>query len=112
MRKSPKLVPPIWGGLAHLRKVRASLPPSSAQTNASFPNSPSIEATFRVGRYTCHARFQLPAKPGSLQLEWSPCVPPPKTLTAEELNQYRAGRDALMEEVVRLTGLRILMVGS
>jgi hypothetical protein len=56
-------------------------------------------ATFKVGRYTCAMSFIWSTR--QLACEWAPHVPPPKSLSKKEINQYRAGRDALFAEIAR-----------
>ena len=77
---------------------------------ASEHRSDAIEARFRVGKYTCSMIYPLPAASGPIQVTWEPEIPRPRTLTAAELAQYLAGRDALIAEIARLTGQNILMV--
>jgi hypothetical protein len=62
---------------------------------------------FPVGRYVCEMSWS----PGSgLRCEWSPDVPPPKSLDKEEVREYRAGRDALLQKVASTIGGNILVV--
>jgi hypothetical protein len=42
--------------------------------------------------------------------EWSPEVPPPRSLTHREIARYRIGRNALIAEVAARGGLKILIV--
>jgi hypothetical protein len=67
----------------------------------------TYSATFEVGRYTCTMTFVQSAP--ALQCAWSPHTPPAKSLSRKEIDQYRAGRDALMAEVARDYG-NILIV--
>jgi hypothetical protein len=54
----------------------------------------NYSSTFRVGRYTCTMTYDTGTK--HLACEWDPHLPPRGELSRKELDQYRAGRDALM----------------
>jgi hypothetical protein len=62
----------------------------------------NYSATFSVGAYTCSMTFV--ASDRCLQCGWDPYQPPPKSLTKQEIEQYRAGRDALLARVARDLG--------
>jgi hypothetical protein len=64
--------------------------------------------TFKVGSYSCTMTFAQSTR--QLACEWDPHEPPAKSLTKAEINQYRAGRDALMAEVARALGGGILII--
>jgi hypothetical protein len=66
-------------------------------------------ATFAVGKYLCTMTFDSAKK--QLNCEWDPHMPPACSLIAAELEQYRAGRDALMASVAKDIGGKILIVG-
>ncbi len=57
----------------------------------------SNASTFSVGRYTCTMTFGADTK--HLSCEWEPHMPMRGELSREELNQYRAGRDAPLAKV-------------
>jgi len=69
----------------------------------------ALEAIFRVGkRYRCHLTLPLAVLHGGAGVfgcEWSPALPS-TGLTADELVDYRRGRDALVAEAARLTGTK------
>jgi hypothetical protein len=74
-------------------------------------NGGEISSTFRVGyRWRCSISASLVGLSIdgglSLRCEWSPKVP--KRLSPGEMADYRRGRDALLAEVARITGLRLL----
>jgi hypothetical protein len=66
---------------------------------ATRDNGMSYSATFDVGCYVCTMTFVRSTR--RLACEWAPRVPPPKSLSKQELDQYRAGRDVLMAEIAR-----------
>src|SRR5258707_1220048 len=66
----------------------------------------AIEITFTVGRFTCRMWFPLPD--GPLSATWEP--EKPGRLTGAEMAAYRDGRNALIAEVTRQTGLRIAVI--
>jgi hypothetical protein len=59
----------------------------------------SYSSTFQVGRYACTMSFVWSTR--ALACEWTPHTPPSKSLSKKEIDQYRAGRDALFAEVAR-----------
>jgi hypothetical protein len=99
---------PLKGGLGHLSKSAPSPIPLLGHTGEAPPALPALSATFVVGRYTCTMTFPLPAGSAATIATWLPETP--GKLAPEELAQYRAGRDALMAEVARQTGLNIAIV--
>jgi hypothetical protein len=64
-----------------------------------------ISNTFKVGPITCEMTISAL---GQLTAEWSPHMP--DRLTRKERAQYRAGRDALLAEFAKLTGLNMLII--
>ena len=64
----------------------------------------SCSSIFRVGRYTCTMTFDANTK--HLACGWEPHLPPRGGLSRKEIDQYRAGRDALMAKA----GGRVLIV--
>ncbi|MFZ2080163.1 MAG: hypothetical protein WAV38_26650 [Xanthobacteraceae bacterium] len=58
---------------------------------------PTTTITFKVGKYTCTMSYDEGAT--HLRAEWQPHLPPKGSLTAQEFEQYRAGRDALFKQV-------------
>jgi hypothetical protein len=63
-----------------------------------------LSNTFGVGRFTCTLTFDGAA----LRATWTPRVP--KRLDDTEITQHRAGRDALMAEIIRFTGKTVLVL--
>jgi hypothetical protein len=53
-----------------------------------------ITRTFPVGKFTCKMTFQR----GGLDVAWTPDTPKGE-LDEAAMKQYRAGRDALLQEV-------------
>jgi hypothetical protein len=67
----------------------------------------TMTSKFLVGRYLCEMSWS----PGSgLRCQWSPDVPPPKSLDKEEVRQYRAGRDVFLQELASTIGGNVLVV--
>jgi hypothetical protein len=66
---------------------------------------PEWKNTFRVGDYTCEMTYN---EGGTLRAEWRPNVP--RNLPAGAMEEYRAGRDALMGEVAAALGGRALVI--
>lgn len=65
-----------------------------------------MTSKFPVGRYVCEMTWT-----GSgLRCEWSPDVPPPRSLTKKEAREYRSGRDAFLQELAATLGGNILVV--
>ncbi len=62
---------------------------------------------FLVGRYVCEMTWSTAS---GLRCEWSPDVPLPKSLGKKEMREYRAGRDAFMQELASTIGGNILVV--
>lgn len=71
----------------------------------------ALSKTWAVGsHYTVSLTIQKP-QPGLTAcavVEWSPSMP--GRLTAEERQQYRAGRDAAITELSEAMGLRVALV--
>jgi hypothetical protein len=65
-----------------------------------------VTNTFRVGRFVCEMTFA----DGHLSAQWSPDVPKRGSLSREETEHYRAGRDALMAEVAKTIGGNVLVL--
>ena len=66
------------------------------------------ESTFRVGRYKCCLTC---SKRGELRAEWEPNVPDLKSLSEEELKQYRAARNEVFARVLNdMGGSRAVIV--
>jgi hypothetical protein len=68
--------------------------------------APLVNASFKVGARTATITVRKPVKGTAISMacEWSPDAP--KTLTPQELAEYRAGRDAAFSAA----GLRALIV--
>lgn len=49
-------------------------------------------------------------RPVHVLIEWDPAQP--ARLTSDQLQQYRAGRDAALRELSELTGLRVAVLDS
>ena len=64
-----------------------------------------FNSLFRVGHYICEMSY---SHGSGLHSEWSPDLPP--KLSAAEWAQYRAGRNALVSEVARAIGARVMLV--
>jgi hypothetical protein len=66
--------------------------------------SNEISTTFRVGdKYRCELSVPLPINGQiHLQCKWSPRLP--KRLNKRMLNDYRRGRQMLVEEIVKQVG--------
>jgi hypothetical protein len=64
----------------------------------------AIVRSFRVGKRTCTITMPKPHQgiATSAACEWSPTVP--TRLTKKELRQYRAGRDAAADELLKMMG--------
>ena len=61
---------------------------------------------FSVGIYKCLLIYD---RRKGLRTEWSPDLPR-RNLSEQELNQYRAGRDALLAEVGKELGGSVLIL--
>ena len=66
-----------------------------------------MTSKFLVGRYVCEMSW---SNAGGLRCEWSPDVPAPKSLGKKEMREYRAGRDAFVQEIASSIGGNILVV--
>jgi hypothetical protein len=67
----------------------------------------TMTGKFHVGRYVCEMSWS----PGSgVRCEWSPDVPPPKSFNQHLMSQYRAGRDAFLQEEASTIGGNILLL--
>jgi hypothetical protein len=62
--------------------------------------------TFLVGIYKCKMTY---SREGGLNAEWTPDLPD-RQLSSQEASQYRAGRDALLQEVGKEIGGKVLVV--
>jgi hypothetical protein len=62
--------------------------------------------TFRVGFYKCEMTY---SKEDGLKAEWEPDLPN-HNLSTQELEQYRSGRDALLNEVGKYLGGSVLVI--
>lgn len=63
------------------------------------------ESTFRVGVYTCEMIYTEKA---GIKCQWRPDLP--RSLTEQQREQYRAGRDALLAEVGKDMGGQVLVI--
>jgi len=72
--------------------------------------SPALVRSFPVGSRTCTLTLRKPVTGMVLHsaCEWAP--DPPRKLTAAEIEEYRAGRNAAFAEFARLTGLRTMLI--
>ena len=64
-----------------------------------------ISDTFKVGTFTCEMTISAL---GQITAEWSPQMP--TQLTRKERRQYRAGRNALVAEFVKATGVDLMIL--
>jgi hypothetical protein len=63
--------------------------------------------TFRVGVYTCEMVY----RPGrEMKVEWRPDMPKARSFSAQMMDEYRAGRDALLAEVATAIGGDVMVV--
>jgi hypothetical protein len=70
-----------------------------------------LSTIFRVGRYTCSITLPLPLPTSgavSIETRWEP--EPPHRLNADELAEYRRGRDALLAEAAKHVGGPVAVV--
>jgi hypothetical protein len=67
----------------------------------------TLTSKFPVGRFICEIIWS-PAS--SLRCESSPDVPAPKSLRKEEVREYRAGRDAFVQEIASTLGGNVVVV--
>lgn len=67
--------------------------------------SPLLVRTWQVGNRTCTMAVPRPqpGQPVHLVIEWSPAMP--RRLSGDELDEYRAGRDAALADVARELGV-------
>jgi hypothetical protein len=63
--------------------------------------------TFVVGVYTCELSY---SKRKGMWARWSPDLPPAKSLSEREIEQYRAGRDALLSEIAQSIGGNVAVI--
>jgi hypothetical protein len=62
--------------------------------------------TFMVGLYKCEMTYSH----GNLKAKWSPTMPPHRSLSKQEIEQYRTGRDDLMADVATAIGGSVMVV--
>jgi hypothetical protein len=67
----------------------------------------TLTSQFPVGRFVCEMSW---TPPDGLRCEWSPNVPSPKSLGKREVREYRAGRDAFVQEIASSIGGNVLVV--
>jgi hypothetical protein len=67
----------------------------------------TITGKFPVGGYICEMSWS-PAS--GLRCEWSPDVPPPRSLGKKDVREFRAGRDVFLQEVASTIGGNVLVV--
>lgn len=68
--------------------------------------------TWRVGGFTATLTAPVP-KPGAMAsavIEWEPAIP--GRLSADELKQYRAGRDSALADLARDLGITVAVVDA
>jgi hypothetical protein len=65
------------------------------------------KATFKVGARLCEMTYDLDS--GQLHCDWSPDTPHPDSFTKDELEQYTAGRNGLLQKVAAGTGGRVII---
>ena len=72
--------------------------------------SPAVVHSFRVGKRTVTITIPYPELDSCIAMacEWSPTVP--KRLSRRGWREYRAGRDAALAELSRITGERCVVV--
>jgi hypothetical protein len=66
-----------------------------------------MTSKFPVGRYICKMSWS-PAT--GLRCEWSPDAPAPKSLGKKDMREYRAGRDAFLQEIAETIGGNVVVV--
>lgn len=64
------------------------------------------KATFKVGHRLCEAVYDPETE--QLTLDWTPDMPHPDSFSPSELDEYTAGRNALLESA----GARVVTVAS
>ena len=67
----------------------------------------TLTSKFPVGSFLCEMSWTTA---GSLRCEWSPDVPAPRSLSKKEVREYRAGRDAFLQEIASTLGGNVLVV--
>ena len=67
----------------------------------------SMTTKFPVGRYICEMSW---SPTGGLRCEWSPDIPAAKSFDRHLMSQYRAGRDAFLQEIAEAIGGNVLVV--
>ena len=72
--------------------------------------APALVRTFRVGRFECTLTFPQIASGSVLAMaaEWSPSMP--DRLTTAEIEEYRAGRNAAIEELAAIVGGNVAVI--
>lgn len=72
--------------------------------------SVAFSRSWRVGKYTATLSSPAPVagQTRSALIEWDPRMP--ERLTASEMRQYKAGRDAAALELARRSGINLVMV--
>jgi len=63
-----------------------------------------ISNTFKVGAFTCEMTISAL---GHITAEWAPQIP--DRLTRKERAQYRAGRNVLVAEFAKATGISLII---
>jgi hypothetical protein len=63
--------------------------------------------TFLVGLHKCEMTY---SQRDGLHAKWVPKLPEAKSFSAQEMDQYRAGRDSLLAEVGKEMGGQVLVV--
>jgi hypothetical protein len=53
---------------------------------------------------------EFTAGPAGFVAEWTPEAPDPRTLSKKQMARYRAGRDAVAQELGRRLGVGVLMI--
>ncbi len=67
-------------------------------------NKALVSSSFRVGRYWCDMAIDAD---GQMSAEWRPHFP---DVAGDLIREYRAGRDDLVQEWARLTGIPVAIV--
>ena len=72
--------------------------------------APALTRSFRVGHRTVTVTMPAPrlGKVRYMTIEWAP--DPPRRLSKRELHQYRAGRNAAVAELAKLTGMKAAII--
>jgi hypothetical protein len=67
--------------------------------------------TFSVGRYRCTLTLAWqPHGAGDMKVEWQPDVPPRRSLSRAEVEQYQAGRNAAIAAFSAEKGIGVAVV--